>query len=152
MQHRLTIVFATALTCGCATTTDNRRSDNTVSFVLQAGQRNEGQTGRAFMTAQGDRTVLNLTITGVPPWVGRPVQLFTFVYPGSCGKLGANPAYALNDIVQAGLFSNSSAFGPFSMAKTIPTSVETLRTGNYALVLRSSPADGNVDIFCGDMK
>ncbi len=150
MRHWMTIAIAATLTCGCTGTAD-RRSD-TVSFVLQAGSRNEGQTGRAFMTAQGDRTLLNFTITGVPPWMGRPVQIFTFVYTGSCAKLDATPAYALNEIVQAGLFSNSSAFGPFSMAKTVPTSMETLRTGNYALVLRSSPADGNVDIFCGDMK
>ena len=97
IRYLLTSVIAAALICGCVETADNRRSD-TVSFVLQAGPRNAGDTGRGFMTGQGDRTLINLTITGVPPWVARPIQLFTFVYAGSCAKRDGAPAYALNDM------------------------------------------------------
>ena len=39
MRYRLASVIATALSCGCAGTADNRPSD-TVSFMLQAGSRN----------------------------------------------------------------------------------------------------------------
>ena len=68
MRYWLASVIAAALTCGCAGTADNPRSD-TVSFMLQAGSHNAGETGRGFITAQGDRTLINLTITGVPPRV-----------------------------------------------------------------------------------
>jgi hypothetical protein len=29
--------------------------------------------------------------------------------------------------------------------------MDTLRAGGYALVVRESPADGNQDIFCGNL-
>ena len=51
MRYRLLSVIATALSCGCAGTADKRPSD-TVSFMLQAGSRNAGETGRGFMTAR----------------------------------------------------------------------------------------------------
>lgn len=151
MRYRLASVIAAALTCGCAGTTENRRSD-TVSFLLQAGPRNAGETGRGFMTAQGDRTLINLTITGVPPWVVRPIQLYTFVYAGSCAKHDAAPTYTLNDIVQVNAQSGVGLSGPFTLAKTLPATMSTLRSGEYAIVLRTSPADGNWDIYCGEMK
>jgi hypothetical protein len=151
MRYWLASVIAAALTCGCAGTADDRRSD-TVSFMLQAGPRNAGESGRGFMTAQGDRTLINLTITSVPPWVVRPIQLFTFVYAGSCAKRDATPAYALNDTVHVNAQSDIGLSGPFTLAKTLPVPMATLRSGEYAIVLRTSPADGNWDIFCGDMK
>ncbi len=151
MRYWLTSVIAAALTCGCAATADNRRSD-TVSFVLQADPRNAGETGRGFMTAQGDRTLVNLTISGVPPWLARPIQLFTFVYAGSCAKRDAAPAYALNDTVQVNAQNAIGLSGPFTLSKTLPVPMATLRSGEYAIVLRTSPADGNQDIFCGEMK
>ena len=151
MRYWLASTIAAALTCGCAGTADDRQSD-AVSFVLQAGPRNAGETGRGFMSAQGDRTFINLTISGVPPWVARPIQLFAFVYAGSCAKHDATPAYALNDTVQVNAQSGIGLSGPFTLAKTLPVSMATLRSGEYAIVLRTSPADGNWDIFCGDMK
>ena len=151
MRYQLASVIATALSCGCAGTADNRPSD-TVSFMLQAGSSNAGETGRGFMTAQGDRTLINLTITGVPPSVVRPIQLFTFVYAGSCAKRDATRAYALNDTVQVNTQNSIGVSGPFTIAKAVPVPMVTLRSGEYAIVLRTSPADGNWDIFCGDMK
>jgi len=151
VRYWLASVIAAALTCGCAGTADNTRSD-TVSFMLQAGPRNAGETGRGFMTAQGDRTLINLTITGVPPSVVRPIQLFTFIHAGSCAKRDAAPAYALNDTVQVNAQSGIGLSGPFTLAKTLSVPMATLRSSEYAIVLRTSPADGNWDIFCGDMK
>jgi len=151
MRYWLSLVIAAALNCGCAQTADNRRSD-TVSFVLKADPTSAGETGRAFMTAQGDRTLINLTISGVPPWVARPIQLFAFVYAGSCAKHDAAPAYALNDTVQVNAQNAIDLSGPFTLSKTLPVPMATLRTGEYAIVLRTSPADGNRNILCGDMR
>ena len=151
IRYLLASVISPALTCGCVGTADDRRSD-TVSFLLQAGPRNAGESGRGFMTAQGDKTLINLTITGVPPWVVRPIQLFTFVYAGSCAKHDATSAYALNDTVRVNAHSDIGLSGPFTLAKTLPVPMATLRSGEYAIVLRASPADGNWDMFCGDMQ
>ena len=40
----------------------------------------------------------------------------------------------------------------FTIAKVVPVPMATLRSDAYAIVLRTSPADGNWDIFCGDVK
>jgi hypothetical protein len=105
------------------------------------------------MGAQGDGTSLLLTLTGVPPWVSRPVQLYTYVYAGTCASHDEPPAFALNEIVQAGLFSNNSpTTGPFTLPKRVPVPMSALLMHPHALVVRTSPADGNVDIFCGDIK
>jgi hypothetical protein len=151
--YRLTLALAATLAGGCAATTDNSRSGDVASFLLQAGPRNAGQTGRVSMVPMADdRTSVVLNVSGVPPFVSRPVQLYTFIYKGSCAAHAEPPAFALNDIVQAGLFSNSSVVGPFTLSKNVALPMGTLRSGGYAIVVRTSPADQNVDIFCGDMK
>jgi hypothetical protein len=53
--------------------------------------------------------------------------------------------------VQAGLLSNSSAVGPFTLEKTVPVSMNVLRSSPYAIVVRTSSADGNVDNDCREM-
>ena len=152
MRHRLVLALVIALTCKGAAAAAPPGSDGTLTITLQAAPRNAGEVGKAFMTAQGDETAIMLTLTGVPSWVVRPVQLYTFVYAGSCAAHDSTPAYALNDVVQAGLFSRGGASGPFTLRKMLPMSMRALRAGAYALVVRTGPADGNVDIFCGDMK
>jgi hypothetical protein len=103
------------------------------------------------MAARGNKTVIMLTLSNVPPWVSRPVQLYMFAYAGRCARHEAAPAYALNDIVQAGLLSNSSAVGPITLEKTVPVSMNVVRASLYSIVVRTSPADGNIDINCGEM-
>jgi hypothetical protein len=151
MRYCLSLAIAATLTCGCAGTAGNRPLDTT-SFVLNAGSRNAGDTGKGFLTAQGDKTLVNLTLSSVPPWMSRPVQIFTFVYAGSCARLGAYPAYALNNIVEVNPQSGSDVSGPVTLSKTVPVPLDTIRSGAYAIVLRAGPADGNWDIFCGDMQ
>jgi len=151
MPFRLTLALAVASACGCATAPDRPQSDRLAKSTLKAGPRNAGETGQAVMAAEGDMTALTLLLSGVPPWVSRPVQLYTFIYGGSCVEHGATAAFALNDIVQAGLFSNNASFGPFTLKKSVPLPLNELRTGGYAVIVRTSAADGNVDLFCGDL-
>jgi hypothetical protein len=151
-HYTMAVAFSTALSCGCAATADDRRSGDTVKFTLNAGSRNAGEVGTAFMGARGDATWLRVEISGVPPWVSRPVQLYTFIFAGSCAGHDATPTFALNEIVQAGLFSNAARSGPFTLVKSVPVAMDALRSGTFALVVRASPADGNVDLYCGDMK
>lgn len=104
------------------------------------------------MGALGDSTWLRLTISGVPAWTTRPVRIFTFIYAGSCAGHDVVPTFALNDVVQADLMGNSNLFGPFTLLKSVPASLIELHSRAYAVVLRSSAADGNVDLFCGDLR
>jgi hypothetical protein len=140
-----------ALACAACATDDRIRQDLTLEFALYAGPRNAGATGAALMAALGDATVLRYQVSGAPPSVARPVQLFTFLYAGTCAQHGEPPLYALNDTVQVGVFSNNSRTGPFTMSKTVPVPVGTLTSAAHALVVRSSAADGSVDLFCGDL-
>jgi hypothetical protein len=151
MRSRSMLVLASALACGCAATAGDPQSE-VVAFPLQSGPRNVGETGKALMAGNGDKTMIRLTITGAPSWVVRPVNLYTFVYAGSCARHDVTPAYALNEITQVGLFSSNSMSGPFTLEKTVPLPVNAIRASAYALVVRTSPADGNVDLYCGDMK
>jgi hypothetical protein len=148
---RLTVTLIAVLVVGCAATADSPRAPGTLTFPIGATQRNAGETGSALMGPQGDKTVIRLTISGVPPWVARPVQLYTFVYAGSCSEHAVRPVYALNEIVQAQLLGNGGRNGPYTLEKTVPASIDALRSAPHALVIRTSPADGNVDIYCGDM-
>lgn len=144
---RTTTILLAAALVACATT----GAEPTVTFPLTATQRNAGQNGSAIIGPLGDRTAMRITVTGVPPWVVRPVQFYTFVYAGTCAQHAEPPAHALNDVVSAGLFSNNAITGPFFLSKTVPATMASLQSRPHALVIRTSAADGNVDLFCGDV-
>jgi hypothetical protein len=93
-------------------------------------------------------------VSGVPLALSsRPVHLYTFIHEGSCSNLGAQPAYALLDRVLAqSTGGGRSTGGPFTIANTAPLPVERLRSAGHALVVRTSPADGSREIFCGDIR
>lgn len=141
-----------ALACGCAGPSESRRNADQVTISLAAAEQNRGQVSNAVLSPQGDRTSMLINISNVPPWVVRPVQLFTFIFEGSCAKRAASPAYSLNDVVLAGVAGASGTSGPFTLVKEVPAPLAKLTSGGYAIVIRTSPADGSVDMFCGDIK
>ena len=134
---------------GCVATTE----DGTVSIQLAATLRNAGQIGRAFLIPRGATTDIRVEVSGVPPLVTtRPVHLYTFLYDGACDRLPAKPAHALTDRVLAQSARTAGATpmaGPFTVSNTAAMSLEALRRAGYAIVIRTSPADGDVEIFCG---
>jgi hypothetical protein len=73
--------------------------------------------------------------------------LYTYVYSGSCARHEPKPAYSLNQVVT----DNFNETEGIQLQKTVPLPYETLRSGHYSLVVRDSPADGNHDIFCGEL-
>ena len=42
--------------------------------------------------------------------------------------------------------------GGWRLIRTAAVSLETLRNGSYSIVVRTSPQDRNIDIFCGDIQ
>ncbi|MGF6780718.1 hypothetical protein [Paraburkholderia sp. GAS334] len=120
-----------------------------VNIRLTATKQNAGKVGQVTLAAQGSATELVFIIGGVPSSTTLPAHLYTYIYPGSCGHLGEKFAYAMNDRTVLG---DRVPNRTLTMAKIAPISLQDLTSGDYAIVVRSSPADGNRDIFCGNVK
>lgn len=133
------------LLAGCAGPGGSISNDLTIT--LKGTIQNVASLGQASFSREDTKTQLNLYIGGVPTWVTRPVQLQTFIYPGTCANPGAEPAYSLNDVVSTFLTAGST----WQMTKIIPVPLETFRSGKYAVVIRTMPFDRSLDIFCGDL-
>ena len=143
-----------AILVACSTSTDLRRDDS-VSVTLTAAQINAGQTGRALLTPVGERTQVTIIVSGVPTELSsRPVHLYAYVYRGFCGNLASDPSYALTEHVLA-QSPTSPTFatmrGPLSITNMAPISIDTLNKDGYAILVKTSAADGNREIFCGNI-
>lgn len=147
-KNFLVLVGVTLLITGCGTTVANRQDGEVVSVRLSATPQNAGRIGVATLVPYGDRTNLLLYVSGVPSYVTQPAGLYIYIYPGSCGNLAAKPAY---DMTRQAAPSNYVPWGPLRIGKTVPAALSTLRSGDYAIVVRTHPIDGPTDIFCGNM-
>jgi len=134
------------LLAGCAGSGGNDRS-NVLQLSLQATRENAGAMGQAALAARDEQTDLSIFISGVPMGVSRPLNLLTYIYPGSCSALAGKPAYALNQTVQA-----LRVDGGWRLSKNIPATLQDLRAGDYSLVLSTTPADRAMNIFCAEIK
>lgn len=124
-----------------------------VVVTLKPTTRNAGQIGRAFLLPEGAKTRIQIEVSGVPPLLSsRPVHLYTYVYAGTCDRRSAEPAFALLDRVLAQpLTSAGTLRGPFTISNNAPLPLDLLRAKPFAIVVRTSPADGSVDLYCGDV-
>jgi hypothetical protein len=105
-----------------------------------------------MLIGRGGRTYVSLTVSGVPDDISRPVHLYTYVYRGSCGRLQETPEHAMNDHVLADVsWPTASRNGPYTVRNTVAVSLEQLRAMPHAIVVRSSPADGARELFCGNV-
>jgi hypothetical protein len=123
---------------------------------LAASRINAGEIGSAILVPQGDRTDVTIEVSGVAQGATRPVHLYTFIYAGDCAHLAPTPAYALNDRVladsPAAANRMTAASPPFRVSNSAPASLDTLRRTPHAIQVRTAPADGNMAIFCGEIK
>lgn len=133
--------------CACAGPAGDARKE-LLEVRLNATPMNAGRIAQATLVPRGDETSISFVISGVPSFTTRPVRLYTFIYPGSCAHPGISPAYELNDRVTTERHFRGDVW---RMSRAAPVPLSTLRAGDYSLVLRTTPADGNVDIFCGDI-
>ena len=124
-----------------------------VYVTLLPTTRNAGQIGRAFLLPEGGKTRVQVEVSGVPPMLAtRPVHLYTYLYKGRCDQRSAEPAFALNDRVLAQTPAGvASGRGPYTVSNNAPLALDRLSAGPYAIVVRTSPADGSVEIFCGNV-
>jgi len=149
-----TVAVATQIS-GCDTAGYRATANDITTVELNASRKNAGATGKAFLIPRGNDTQVRIDVSGSNVPVTAPVQLYMFVYEGHCGTLGTQPKYTLTQVVQAQSALNptnlGSGAGPWRLANTAPASIAVLRGTPHAIVVRTSPADANVDLFCGDI-
>ncbi len=120
-----------------------------VQVRLNALPSNAGKIAKATLVQQGSGTAMGLVVSGVPDSTALPPHIYTFIYSGTCADHDAKPAYALNQRV---ILGDRVLGRSMLMSKYIPASMSELTSSDYALVLRTSAADGNREIFCGNLK
>ena len=140
----LALVVAVGTISGCSTMPDRQ----VTNVPLNATSINAGNIARPIMMSDGNATVFWFAVSGEPVGSALPGRLQAYIYPGSCGSLGAKPTYDMNDGPNARFYSQASMQ---YFWKSAPVPVETFRAGSYALVVRQSPADGDQAIFCGNL-
>jgi len=139
---------------GC--TASNRAAEaSTTTIPLSATGMNAGQVGKAFLRPQGDATVVTIEVSGLSVTATPPVQLYMAVFEGRCGSLGPRPRYALDKVVLVTEINNPTSLaparGPFRLTNTAPAPLSQLTSSPHALVVRTSPADLNREVFCGNL-
>ena len=148
-----------ALMAGCASVAnDGDRGDAPggafATVVLTATPYNAGRIGRAYLVPSGDRTVVRIDASGVPDTVARPIHLYTFIFEGSCAARSEKPAIALTGTVLASSIANPAQIGayggPLTITNAAPISFDALRAEPHAIVVKTSPADGDRELYCGD--
>ena len=115
---------------------------------LTASSYNAGAIGHAQLIGRDQQTDVVLTVSGMSSWIARPVHLYAYVHEGSCEQPSTRPQYALTDRV----LTRRGADGFLTLTSTLPVSLAALRGGPHALLVRSSPADANLPLFCGDLQ
>jgi hypothetical protein len=147
MNPWLVLLVVVGLISGCSATTESRSGRQVVNIPLTASPQNLGQIAQATLVAEGDATEISFFLSGVPMGTTRPVRLYTYIYPGPCNALGAKPAYEMNQTVNTDQIAGDRP--GWSLSKKVPVALSELRSKGYAIVVRTSPEDGNLDIFCG---
>ncbi|MDR6917070.1 hypothetical protein J2X66_003949 [Pseudomonas sp. 3296] len=142
LRNSLAALLVSVTLFGCATS-----SNPSVTVPLVATRQNAGQIGDVTLTSFDNKTGLSFFISGAPSGVTLPLRLYTFIYKGSCEKPGA-VAYAMNDQVN----TERQPIRGWTLSRTAPVALSVLLAGGYSIVVRTASTDGNVDIFCGDIK
>jgi hypothetical protein len=127
-------------------------AQNGIAFELRATPYNAGKIARAFLLPEGHDTRLVVRLSGVPPYVGRPVHVYTYIYDAACTNLPPKAMWSLNDRVLAtDVAGGRGSTAMLSIAHTLPVPLGDLLAGRYAVAVRTSPADGDRLIFCGEI-
>lgn len=134
---------------GCSLWPANPQERQIHTVRLAATIHNAGKIAQATLVAQGERTGITFIVGGVPDGTSRPVHLYTFIHPGRCDRLGPEPAWEMNDIVLADRIGRAQS--GWRLSKSVEVPLEQLRSGDYSLVVRNSPADGGWELFCGEI-
>ena len=143
LNYQLTLSIIITSLLGCTTS-----SDHVVTLTLDATRQNTGQIANVTLSSQGTQTAFIFFIGGVPNGTTLPLRLYTFINKGSCQQAGAM-AYAMNDRVDTDRMARTRTW---TYSRTANVMMSALFADEYSIVVRTTPADGNIDIFCGNIK
>lgn len=138
----LALVVAAGVVSGCASRTE------IVDIPLKATPENAQHIARATLSPVGNHTSVWLTVGGVPHDMAVSSRLDSAIYAGSCEHLGAQPAY---ETTQANSVDYPSLAPRTRYWAQAPVALSELTKGDYALLVRTSPADGSRALFCGNI-
>ena len=142
LKNSLAALMVTVSLFGCTTS-----SNQSVNVTLVATRQNTGQIGNVVLSEWDKQTGLSFFISGAPSGVVLPLRLYSFINKGSCQQPGP-VAYAMNDRVN----TERQPIRGWAFSRSAPVPLQTLLAGEYSIVVRTAATDGNVDIFCGDIK
>jgi len=143
LEYRLALSIIITSILGCATS-----SNQVVTLTLDATRQNTGQIANVTLSSQDTQTGFTFFIGGVPNGTTLPLRLYTFINKGSCQQPGAM-AYAMNDRVDTDRMARTRTW---TYSRTANVMMSALFADEYSIVVRTTPADGNIDIFCGNIK
>jgi hypothetical protein len=143
--------LALAATIGCmaANTAVGDPANNLLTIQMKAYPQNAGKNAQVTLVPQKGQAELMFVVSGIPAGASSPEDLDVLIYPGSCSKRGDTPAYAVGNPYVRG---DRAGIRQYYMTRIVPATVSDLTSADYAIVLRTGPQDGAVDIFCGDIK
>jgi len=145
------LLAAVASLAGCESTPATRTSDRPAvqHIALDATPFNAGRVGDAYLLRREHRTDIVVKVSGVTGWVTRPVHLYVYVHEGSCASPSPQPLHALTQRVLA----RRDPDGFLTLSQMLPAAAgDALLGRDYAIIVRSSPADANMPLFCGDLR
>ena len=142
LKNSLAALMVTTSLFGCTTS-----SNQSVNVTLVATRQNIGQIGNVVLSEWDKQTGLSFFISGAPSGVVLPLRLHSFINKGSCQQPGP-VAYAMNDRVN----TERQPIRGWAFSRSAPVPLQTLLAGEYSILVRTTATDGNVDIFCGDIK
>jgi len=120
----------------------DRLTDTTVQIRL-VPVRGMG-SGLADLIEQGDRTRVVVSMTSVPSDPANP-SLIAEIHEGTCGDLGSAPLYAVENTL------GGYPPAPYYVGGILPVSLSALRSGPYAISVRTGPEAGSVELACGNI-
>ena len=99
----------------------------------------------ADLRRQGDRTWVVIALSDVPPEPVDP-SLIAEIYEGTCGSLSRAPVRAVENTLAGYLPA------PYYVGGLLKISLETLLHDPHAIVVKTGPEAGGVELACGNIE
>lgn len=148
MEPTRWLALAVALGCMAANAAAGDSANSPMTIRMKAYPENAGKIAQVTLVAQKGQAELLFVVSGVPAQASAPDDLDVYIYPGTCAKRADKPVYTIGNPYVRG---DRQGIRQYSMTRVVPASVDELTSSDHAIVLRTAPQDGAVDIFCGDV-
>lgn len=145
----LALVMALGCVAMSAPSAADDAARNLLTIRMKAYPQNAGRVAEVTLVARKEQTELVFIVSGVPSMVTMPPHLHTYIYPGTCASRGDRPVYVISS---PSVLGDRVPMRSNTMARRVLIPLASLVAADHAIVLRTSPADGFIDIFCGDVR